>query len=616
MTLAELVIKMSADTASLRTDFDKAGKYAKDAAEVIRSAFAGIGAGLTVEGIGETIKSFAEFGETIARAAQKTGMAAEQISGLKFAAESTGTDFDVLTRGLAIFDRNVSGLANTNSQAAKAITALGVSTHDAAGHILPAHELLLDIAQRFQGMRDGAEKTAIAMSLFGRSGADLIPFLDRGAAGISELEASAKDLGMTLSGQDTRAAVQLKEGLHDLDAAMMGLRNTFVLTFSGSLVSAINDIAHPLRTLEQDVASVADRFSKLALGAMRLDQKLPHGLRLFSADDIAVMQDVVKQFDQMQTAFAISQQGAGLSLPGGGFFHIPGTGQGGKKKSGRDTGGDDDTYQFAPDVEDEGKQRLEAYYKTLLDFTHGLMMAQDPLAKYAGEMSKLNDALKVGIVTTGEYKDLATALGNDYAGKGLAVLPMSQAGGNRSLLPQFQGMSDSFKTLRTDAKQFGGQMSDSFVHMIEYGRGFNSMLQSMVTLFADFLIKTVLFKEIASSLGSMGGGSGTGGGIMGVLSSFFSGLAGGRATGGPVTDGGLYMVGETGPELFAPGSNGSIIPGDSLGGGGGNTVNIDARGAQPGVEHLIARAWAQMQKQIPVKALASTYEYHMRGGQL
>lgn len=69
MTLAELVIKMSADTASLRTDFDKAGKYAKDAAEVIRSAFAGIGAGLTVEGIGETIKSFAEFGETIARAA-------------------------------------------------------------------------------------------------------------------------------------------------------------------------------------------------------------------------------------------------------------------------------------------------------------------------------------------------------------------------------------------------------------------------------------------------------------------------------------------------------------------------------------------------------------------
>lgn len=101
-----------------------------------------------------------------------------------------------------------------------------------------------------------------------------------------------------------------------------------------------------------------------------------------------------------------------------------------------------------------------------------------------------------------------------------------------------------------------------------------------------------------------------------MLSSFFSGLAGGRATGGPVTDGGLYMVGETGPELFAPGSNGSIIPGDSLGGGGGNTVNIDARGAQPGVEHLIARAWAQMQKQIPAQALASTYEYHMRGGTL
>lgn len=46
--------------------------------------------------------------------------------------------------------------------------------------------------------------------------------------------------------------------------------------------------------------------------------------------------------------------------------------------------------------------------------------------------------------------------------------------------------------------------------------------------------------------------------------SSFLGFGGGRATGGPVKKGTSYVVGEEGPELFTPNSNGSIIPNAKL----------------------------------------------------
>jgi hypothetical protein len=64
-------------------------------------------------------------------------------------------------------------------------------------------------------------------------------------------------------------------------------------------------------------------------------------------------------------------------------------------------------------------------------------------------------------------------------------------------------------------------------------------------------------------------------GISGAIENIFGG---GKASGGPVTGGTTYLVGEKGPELFTPGSSGNIIPNNRLGGGGG-TINITVNGA-------------------------------------
>ncbi len=87
---------------------------------------------------------------------------------------------------------------------------------------------------------------------------------------------------------------------------------------------------------------------------------------------------------------------------------------------------------------------------------------------------------------------------------------------------------------------------------------------------------------VKAGVGSLFGGSG--GGLGEALAGLVGGLPG-RATGGPVSPGRAYVVGERGPELFVPASSGRV----EAGGAGGVrevrvaiTVNA-AAGAAPGV---------------------------------
>jgi hypothetical protein len=62
--------------------------------------------------------------------------------------------------------------------------------------------------------------------------------------------------------------------------------------------------------------------------------------------------------------------------------------------------------------------------------------------------------------------------------------------------------------------------------------------------------------------------------IGGAIDNVFGG---GRANGGPVSGGTSYLVGERGPEIFTPRSNGSIIPNNAM--GGGTVINLNVSGA-------------------------------------
>src|SRR5688500_2303228 len=79
---------------------------------------------------------------------------------------------------------------------------------------------------------------------------------------------------------------------------------------------------------------------------------------------------------------------------------------------------------------------------------------------------------------------------------------------------------------------------------------------------------------LAGALGRVKDAAG-GGGLAHILQ--FAGGVGHRAAGGPVSAGSPYIVGERGPELFVPGTSGTIVPGV-----GGPVFNISVSALDPG----------------------------------
>lgn len=96
-------------------------------------------------------------------------------------------------------------------EAATPLQKLGVATQDATGKTRPFSDILLDVADKFKAMQNGPEKTALSMQLFGKSGKNLIPILNKGSDGIKDLEAQADKLGLTLSGANVDAVAKYTE---------------------------------------------------------------------------------------------------------------------------------------------------------------------------------------------------------------------------------------------------------------------------------------------------------------------------------------------------------------------------------------------------------------------
>jgi hypothetical protein len=98
--------------------------------------------------------------------------------------------------------------------------------------------------------------------------------------------------------------------------------------------------------------------------------------------------------------------------------------------------------------------------------------------------------------------------------------------------------------------------------------------------FADFaiqqILRVVLQQNVIDPLAGAISGAFKGGPIGTLLSKAFGGF---RADGGPVASGRSYVVGERGPELFLPKTDGLIIPAGGFGGATNVTVVVQAQGA-------------------------------------
>jgi hypothetical protein len=132
------------------------------------------------------VKKSIDAGDELFNLQAKTGVAANQLIGIGNAAKLADVDMGTLGKGLTKLNVNLVKAAEGNDDLARKFKALGVDVKTAGGQVVPADKALKQIADRFADMPDGAQKAAAAVALFGKSGADLIPLLNEGAASMEK----------------------------------------------------------------------------------------------------------------------------------------------------------------------------------------------------------------------------------------------------------------------------------------------------------------------------------------------------------------------------------------------------------------------------------------------
>src|SRR5208282_5921681 len=116
-------------------------------------------------------------------------------------AATKGIGVDQMGKALERMSRSALAAAQAGPHATNAYTDLGIAVKNTDGTLRSAQDIFNDISIKFATMPDGPLKTAEAMKIFGRAGAELIPLLNEGGAKIQELQGHFTALNAVISGQ-------------------------------------------------------------------------------------------------------------------------------------------------------------------------------------------------------------------------------------------------------------------------------------------------------------------------------------------------------------------------------------------------------------------------------
>jgi hypothetical protein len=247
-SLASLLVDLKLNTAGLKTSTDKAvkqlsglEKQTKQIAKSVKTLEMKEVFGAILDGtkaLGQFILQGAEAADKMGKLSQAVGVSVETLSGLDYAAGLSGLATEELGSSLGKLNKAMAEASSGGKEQAATFAALGVSVVDSAGQLRSTEAVLGDLADTFAGMQDGAAKTAYAMKVFGKSGADMIPFLNMGKAGIKELVTEAERLGIVMSAKTSKNAEAFNDAVEKIHRAVKGV----AIQVAGALAPALTTL--------------------------------------------------------------------------------------------------------------------------------------------------------------------------------------------------------------------------------------------------------------------------------------------------------------------------------------------------------------------------------------
>lgn len=189
------------------------------------AAVAAFGAGATAVARGLT--DLEDRVENLGNIADKLGVSFEFIQVLEESANRSGTSIDSVSAAFGRLQKSVLGVDEESKAAQKALAEIGVTSEQLAA-LSPEEQYRL-IGTSLAGIEDPAKRTATAIALFGKAGADLIPFFNN----IAGAERDISRLGGSLSALDRRRIDEFGAGLDALGVASSRLGELLLVPFVG-----------------------------------------------------------------------------------------------------------------------------------------------------------------------------------------------------------------------------------------------------------------------------------------------------------------------------------------------------------------------------------------------
>lgn len=201
--------------------------------------------GLKIAGLGTAVlgpmlaasRMFASTGSQMSDMAQRTGVSVESLTSLGYVAERSGSSIDALGQALFRMNRRIANAATGSGPAVRALRDLGIEA-DSFSKLDAATQFKL-LSDRINEVENPALAAQYAFEILGDGARGLLPMLKLGSEGMAALEEQSRRLGLTMSGEDARAASAFSDVLSDLGKVMrMG-----VFRVGAALAPMLRDLA-------------------------------------------------------------------------------------------------------------------------------------------------------------------------------------------------------------------------------------------------------------------------------------------------------------------------------------------------------------------------------------
>lgn len=667
MAAGSIVVDLLMKTGSFETDTKRAEKRSQEMAREIDKAFKVVGLAAIAAGtaFAAMTKSVINNADAVAKAARSIGITTESLSALQFAAGLSGVSTQELTVSL---DR----LNRVASQGNKAFDAMGISVKDAQGNLKATDTLLEEISDKFVGYTDGAEKSALAQELFGRSGAKMISFLNLGSAGLDEMRQEAERLGIIIGGDlannseifndnltKIRSAfegmvmtvandvvpilVELTNGINNSEKGMGALKNTAkgISTVFQTVAIIGANVAFVFQTIGREIGATAAQialFSQLEFGAaLNIGQQV--------RDDAIKAREALDDLERRILGLGGQQVTSSVNVETGTTTTRPAPLIGGLKEEIEEAKKEATAYEkWMTELKQDEEKHRQRMHNSRLDeqaekdrayeeWLSGLKEDEEKNRQriYALRLQEQENADKG---YWGRWLEAAQAAMTSFNDLSAAVIKNFTTGfGNafEKMVFDSKSLNDSFKNLAEGmARSIVNALGQMAAQWLAYqavqmivGKATQASASSAQTFGAMAAQQMAALNAFASTaaipiVGPLAAPAAAAAALaattpfVATIASLGSAAVGARATGGPVSADAPYLVGERGPELFVPSTAGRIVPNNALGGDSGSIVqNINI---STGVAQTVRAEIMSLMPQIISAAKNAVADARQRGG--